>query len=72
MPKPRLEELNGQSEIHSFVVRLWLEETGTERQPPVWHGHITSVSSGERRYFRSLNEIPEFIRSHLDLSGGEI
>jgi hypothetical protein len=67
-----MDELNEQSEIHSFIVRLWVEETETGKNPPVWHGHITYVSSGERHYIRSLNEIPEFIQTHLDLNGGEI
>jgi hypothetical protein len=61
------EEVNGTSDIHSFVVRIWLEENGMESRHPDWHGQITYVRSGERHYIKNLNEIPEFIRAHLKL-----
>jgi hypothetical protein len=62
------EELNGTSDIHSFIIRIWLEETEIKaRRRLDWHGQITYVRNGERHYIRNLNEIPEFIRARLKL-----
>lgn len=60
---------NGMSHIHSFIVRIWLEETESETHCLVWHGHITYVRNSERHYINTLNEIPEFIKIHLLLDG---
>lgn len=51
--------------IQSFVIRLWLEETGAPQQPWRWRGHITYVSSGERRYLRHLDEVISFMTPYL-------
>ncbi|MFN8468448.1 MAG: hypothetical protein U0X20_23015 [Caldilineaceae bacterium] len=50
---------------HSFVVKVWLEETVAEAGRGSWRGHITHVVSGERRYMQSLGEITKFIESYL-------
>jgi hypothetical protein len=65
--KDRADEINGQSEIHSFIVRMWLEEVESRRV--AWHGQITYVRNGELRYFKTLDEIAEFIRTRLQLDG---
>lgn len=70
MPKHPTDEIDEQSVIYSFVVRIWLEETKAETQRLLWHGHITDVSSGERRYIQSLHEIPEFIQTRLTPNSG--
>jgi len=70
MAKRRTDAEGQRSEIHSFVVRIWLEEVETGSRTVSWHGHITYVSNGERSYFQSLSEIPEFIQTHLHLGGG--
>lgn len=51
--------------IHSFIVKLWLEETIEETGQTLWRGHITHVPSGERRYLKDLEEIAAFIIPHL-------
>ena len=51
--------------IHSFVVRIWLEETHANPRLSVWRGHITYVNTGDRHYFENINEIPTFIAPHL-------
>jgi len=51
--------------IHSFIVRIWLEETHANPRLSVWRGHITYVNTGDRRYFEDINEIPAFIAPHL-------
>ena len=57
-----------ESKVHSFIVKLWLEG---ETNPLVWHGQITHVPSGARRYFKKLSEITDFISDYLEDSGGE-
>ncbi|HEV8430898.1 MAG TPA: hypothetical protein VGQ41_23550 [Pyrinomonadaceae bacterium] len=52
-----------ESKVHSFIVKLWLEG---DTSPLVWHGHITHVPSGARRYFKKLSEITDFIGEYID------
>jgi hypothetical protein len=50
---------------HSFIVKIWMEETATETKNPLWRGHITHVPSGSRRYLSHLNGIISFIKPYL-------
>jgi hypothetical protein len=50
---------------HSFVIRLWLEETIGEARRASWRGQITHVMRGERSYFASLSDIAFFITPYL-------
>ena len=43
----------------SFVLRLWLEPFGNGS--PEWRWKVHHVQSGEERYFRSLNDVQEFV-----------
>lgn len=52
-----------ESKVHSFIVKLWLEG---ETSPHVWHGHITHVPSGTRRYFKQLSDITDFVAEYID------
>ena len=52
-------------QTHSFIVKIWLDETGEEPGAARWTGHITHVPDGERRYLTELSEIPEFIVPYL-------
>jgi len=57
----------------SFIVKLWLQEPSDETGRPVWHGHITHVPDGERRYMRRLSDIKDFIEQclgHTDVKRG--
>lgn len=55
--------------VHSFIVRLSLEEvTGAERTT-VWRGQVTHVPGGESRYFRNFDDLVDFIRFHIGLVG---
>jgi hypothetical protein len=62
------EELS-ESKVHSFIVKIWLEEVGDERKQPTWHGHITHVPGGGRRYLKKLSDITDFIASSLEQLG---
>jgi hypothetical protein len=57
--------LSIEPENHSFVVKIWLEETVDETPHPVWRGHITHVVSGQRRYVNNLSGITTFVAPYL-------
>jgi hypothetical protein len=54
---------------HSFVVKIWREESEPEDACTTWRGHITHVVSGERRYLQSLGEVTAFIETYLARMG---
>ena len=54
-----------ESTAHSFIVKLWLEEAEGESDQLTWHGYITHVPSGSRRYLKTLAEIPDFITQFI-------
>jgi hypothetical protein len=49
---------------HSFVIRVWLEETSTTGGP-TWRGHITHVMDRRRQYVQDFETLVEFISSYL-------
>lgn len=54
---------------HSFVIKIWLEETAEEAGQARWRGLITHIPNGERRYLENLREIAEFIIPYLEEMG---
>lgn len=54
---------------NSFIVKVWLEQTGQPGDQPVWRGHITHVPDGTRKHVRRLSEITGFIASYLYTMG---
>jgi hypothetical protein len=58
-----------ESDSHSFIIRIWIEETVEEAGRATWRGHITHVPTGERRYFQNLGEIVTFIAPYLGQMG---
>lgn len=63
-----------ESQVDSFIVKLWTETGGGggERGRVKWHGHITHVSDGARRYLKDLDEIKIFIEPYLEQMGVEV
>ena len=61
--------LPGEYERHSFIVRIWLEETAAESGRVRWRGSITHIPEADRRYLRSLWEIVFFIMPYLEQLG---
>jgi hypothetical protein len=59
-----------ESKVHSFIVKLWHEDDTTGASK--WHGSITHVPDGERRYFQDLNDIVSFIEPHLASEAGAV
>ncbi len=63
-----------ESNTHSFVVKIWLEETDEGSDSSLWRGHVTHVPSRQRRYVEDLRGISDFISIYLkqmDVSLGE-
>jgi hypothetical protein len=58
-----------EDEVHSFIVKVWLEETLAEGGKATWRGHITHVLTGRRRYLQNLSVIPIFIMPYLEEMG---
>lgn len=58
------------TESHSFVIKIQLEAGDGGRDKLLLRGHITHVSTGERRYFNNLAEISNFISDRLGLRQG--
>ena len=58
-----------ESTTHSFIVKIWLEETAEEAGQAKWRGHITHVSDGKRRYLNNLDDLTTFIMSYLEQMG---
>lgn len=56
-------------DTQSFVVKVWLEETVEEAGRAKWRGHVTHVTSGERRYLESLSGVVDFITPYLERWG---
>jgi hypothetical protein len=54
---------------HSFIVKIWLEETADEGGKPSWRGHITHVPSGKRSYLKSLSGMIAFVLPYLRSMG---
>ncbi len=52
-----------ESTVHSFIVKVWLEDESGETS---WHGYITHVPSGARRYFKKLSDVTDFIKQYVD------
>ena len=53
----------------AFVIRIWSETREIEGAPAVWRGVIEYVPSGDKQYFKSLDEIAPFVARHLAQMG---
>ena len=58
-----------ESNTHSFVIKIWLEETQEEAESSSWRGHITHVPSKQRRYVENLDGISSFVSTYLEQMG---
>lgn len=62
--------------IHSFIVKIWLDEESPDSDKLCWHGSIIHVGDEKRHSFRYLDEIPAFITAcfmelNMMLSSGQ-
>lgn len=61
-----------ETSIHSFVIKIWLEETADENASNLWRGHISHIPSGEKRYIQNLNEMMFFVFPYIEEIGIKI
>ena len=54
---------------HSFIVKIWPEGMDGDEDQATWHGHITHIPGGERRYLKDLDEIVTFVALYLKRIG---
>ena len=50
---------------HTFLLRIWIEETRDERGRLTWRGHITHLPDERHRHVETFGQINQFIRQHL-------
>ena len=58
-----------ESDVQSFIVKLWLEGPADGGSRRLSHGYVTHVSSGERRYVNGLGQVTNFIAERLEAAG---
>jgi hypothetical protein len=51
--------------VHSFVIRVWLEETAVAPQQARWRGQITHIPSKQQRYIEDLDAVLQFMTPYL-------
>jgi hypothetical protein len=56
----------------AFILRVWLERREIKNAFPHWRGMIEHVSTGERRYFNHINDIPKLIKPFLKTPSNEL
>jgi hypothetical protein len=58
-------------DTHSFVIRIWQEETDRRGRAVYWKGAVDHVGTGQRLYFSDLDWLVEFIRERTGLEEGK-
>ncbi|MGZ3645440.1 MAG: hypothetical protein ACXVCM_16490 [Ktedonobacteraceae bacterium] len=53
----------------SFIVKVWVEDNSEAGNQGAFRGHITHVTSHQRRYLKNLGEIEDFIAPYLEEMG---
>jgi len=61
-----------EEKTHSFIVKVWLEESQEECGRAIWRGHITHVANANRRYIQHLVDIVVFILPYLQEMGANL
>ena len=58
--------------MHSFIVRVWLEPRELENVKPQLRGEIKHVESGEGRGLKDLDQITAFIATYFRKMGDKM
>jgi len=56
----------------SFVVRVWVEETGAEFGQRQWRGHVTHIPTGRQQYFADCRTLSSLVASYLQSMGAAV
>lgn len=54
-----------ETNIQSFIIKIWLGEAKTVTGRPTWRGYITHVPSGRRNYLKKLADVIEFMTPYV-------
>lgn len=54
-----------ETRVFSVIVKIWVEDSGQ----PTWHGQITHIPSGERRYVNRTEDIALVVGQYLEQLG---
>lgn len=57
--------LPGETNIQSFIVKIWLGEIPGAFPRWQWRGYITHVPSGRRKYLAKLRDVTNFMEQYL-------
>lgn len=55
-----------EANIHSFIIKIWLEEPARADQPPKWRGYVTHIPGDERHYLQAVDDIATSILPYLE------
>jgi hypothetical protein len=61
-----------ESDVHSFVIKIWLDDKNIRRGTITWRGHITHVADARRQYVQRLVNIVTFILPYLQEMGVQV
>lgn len=50
----------------SFIIRIWLEEKTSRSGRMRWRGHITQIPTKKRHHFEDLEDMKQFVKSHIE------
>jgi hypothetical protein len=50
-----------ETNIQSFIVKIWVEEVKSVNGKATWRGYIIHVPSGRRKYLQKLDDVTDFM-----------
>lgn len=59
------DSVHGKLIIHSFIIRMWLEQPDEKARHGIWRGRITHIPGNEQQYFTDVKSIASFVKSYL-------
>lgn len=60
--------MNDRQHYHSFLLRVWLAEEGSQ---PQWRASLEDPHTGERQGFASLEDLCRYLKHLTGLGAGE-
>ncbi len=60
-------DIPDESNLQSFIVKIWVEEASEDKTQKSWRGYITHVASNKRSYVKSLDEITNYFQQYMAL-----
>jgi hypothetical protein len=54
-----------EQDTHVFIVRIWREPREIEEAQAEWRGVVEHIPTGQRRYFKDMDEIKHVVQPYL-------